>query len=180
MNVVFLGPPGAGKGTQADRFSLEQGIPHISTGDMLRAAVTAGTEVGLAAKEYMDSGGLVPDEVMAGVLSERLADGDCTRGFLLDGFPRTVPQAELLTARGIVLDHVAHFDVPADEIARRLTGRGRADDIPATVQKRIATYERQTAPLIAYYEDRDLLRHVPGVGSVDEVYARLTEAVGGA
>jgi len=179
MKVVFLGPPGAGKGTQAERFAAARGIPHISTGAMLRDAVAAGTELGRKAQEFMESGALVPDEVMAGVVSERLAAADCAAGFLLDGFPRTLPQAELLAGRGVGLDHVVLFDVPAAEVERRLMGRGRSDDTPETVRTRIETYTRQTEPLVAHYRGRGVLRAVDGVGSVDEVYGRLEEAVGG-
>lgn len=180
MNVVFLGPPGAGKGTQAERFASERGIPHISTGAILRAAVAAETALGLQAKTYMSSGRLVPDELMAGVVSERLAEPDCASGFLLDGFPRTVPQAELLAQRGVGLDHVILIDVPTEEVVQRLMGRGRSDDTPETVRTRIDTYARQTEPLIAYYEERDALRRVDGTGSIDAVFERLTQVVNGA
>lgn len=179
MNVVFLGPPGAGKGTQAERFAADRSIPHISTGAILRQAVADGTELGRKADEFMRSGALVPDDLMAGVVSERLAADDCARGFLLDGFPRTVPQAELLAGRGIRLDHVVLIDVPTDEVERRLMGRGRSDDSPETVRNRIATYNRQTEPLIAYYLERSLLRRIDGTGTVDEVFTRLGRAVSG-
>ena len=125
--VIFLGPPGAGKGTQADRLATEWGVPHIATGDMLREAVQEGTRLGLEAKRYMDSGALVPDEVVIGLAEERLGEPDAARGWVLDGFPRTVPQAEaldsLLRRKGIDLDRVIFFDVSRDELLRRLTGR---------------------------------------------------------
>lgn len=180
MKVVFLGPPGAGKGTQAERFAVARGVPHISTGEMLRGAVAAGTELGNQVQQYMATGALVPDDVMAGVVSERLAADDCSAGFLLDGFPRTLPQAELLEDKGVALDHVVLIDVLAEEVERRLMGRGRSDDTPETVRKRIATYMRQTEPLVNHYRALGLLRSVPGVGSIDEVAARLESAVGGA
>ena len=180
MNVVFLGPPGAGKGTQAERFAAERDIPHISTGAILRQAVADRTALGLQAQEYMQAGGLVPDELMAGVVSERLSQGDCAGGFLLDGFPRTVPQAELLGARGVEISHVVLIDVPTDEVERRLMGRGRSDDTPETVRARIATYLRQTEPLVAFYQERELLRRVDGIGTVNEVFERLTRVVAGA
>lgn len=179
MRVVFLGPPGAGKGTQAERFAAEHGIPHISTGDMLRAARNAGTPIGLEAKRYMDAGQLVPDDVIAGVVRERLAEPDCDVGFLLDGFPRTVPQAHLLDTAGAELDHVLYFDVPTDELVERLSsrrgpdGRRRRDDEPEVVRERLVVYERETSPLIGLYEGRGLLRRIEGVGTVDEVYERL-------
>lgn len=179
MRVVFLGPPGAGKGTQAERFAALRAVPHISTGEILRQAVAEGSELGRKAQSFMDSGALVPDELMAGVVSARLGRADCARGFLLDGFPRTVPQAELLDERGIELDHVVQIDVPSEEVVQRLMGRGRGDDTPETVRNRIATYERQTQPLVDHYAARGLLRRVDGLGSVDEVFDRIGAAVDG-
>lgn len=183
MRVVFLGPPGAGKGTQAARFAAEHGIPHVSTGDMLRAARRAGTPIGLEAKRYMDAGKLVPDEVIAGVVRERLAADDCSDGYLLDGFPRTVPQAQLLepllAEQDSGLDHVVYFDVPEQELVDRLSqrvgpdGRRRADDDPEVVRNRLRVYEAETSPLVGWYEERGLLRRIDGVGAVEGVYERL-------
>ena len=184
MNFVFLGPPGAGKGTQAARLCAANGIPHISTGDMLRGAVAAGTEIGQVAKGYLDRGALVPDQVIADVVADRLRQEDCARGFLLDGFPRTLPQAELLeTALGGLgrsLDHVLLLDVPEDELRRRLTSRdeGRSDDAPEVIAHRLEVYATQTAPLRQYYAERGLLRAVDGVGSIDQVTERVLGVAG--
>ena len=182
MNLVFLGPPGAGKGTQAARYASAQRIPHISTGQILREAVAAGTALGREAKGYLDSGTLVPDEVITAVVSERLGGRDCKGGFLLDGFPRTVPQAELLERRlgemECPLDAVVLFDVPADELERRMLGRGRDDDTPETVRRRLAVYAHQTEPLMGWYRGRGLLREVDGTGTPDQVFDRLSYVVG--
>lgn len=213
VRVIFLGPPGAGKGTQAQELAREWGVPHIATGDMLREAVKAQTPLGLEAKRHMDSGGLVPDEVVIGLVGERLALPDAKGGCVLDGFPRTVAQAEALDAlfarAGITLDRVVFFDVSRAELLRRLTGRRvcracgrtfhlvsappktpgkcdacggelyqRADDSEATVATRLDVYDKQTAPLLAYYRARNLLADVPGEGPMDRVAEAIRRAVG--
>lgn len=185
MNLVFLGPPGSGKGTQAARLTETLGIAHISTGDMLRGAVAAGTPVGLQAKSYLDRGALVPDQVIADLVEERVQAADCANGFLLDGFPRTLPQAELLDGAlerlGRGLDAVVLLEVPEDELFRRLTarGEGRSDDRPEVIRHRLEVYREQTAPLADLYEGRGTLRRVDGVGSMDEVAARVRAAARG-
>ena len=184
MNLVFLGPPGSGKGTQASRLTAALSIAHISTGDMLRGAVAAGTTVGLQAKSFLDRGALVPDEVIADLVEERVQADDCTGGFLLDGFPRTLPQAVLLdgalTRLGRALDCAVLLEVPEDELFRRLTarGEGRSDDKPEVIRHRLAVYSEQTAPLAGLYEGRGKLRRVDGVGSMDEVALRVADAAG--
>jgi adenylate kinase len=208
--LVLLGRQGAGKGTQCVRLSRHYVVPHISTGDMLRAAVREGTEMGLKAKAIMDRGELVSDEVMGGVVNERL-DRDDTRyrGYILDGFPRTVGQAELLASITATepLDLVIDLVVPTDVVLERLASRRvctdcgvnysvatppkygwvcdncggdvvqRADDTPEAIQKRLDIYERETAPLIAWYADRGLLTEVDGLGSAEEVTLRLITAI---
>jgi adenylate kinase len=182
MRLVLLGPPGAGKGTQAERFAKEQGIPHISTGDILRRAVSEGTPLGKKARVHLDAGTLVPDDVITGVVSDRLESADCRTGFLLDGFPRTVPQAQLLDAglasKNTPLQHVVAFEVPEAELVRRLLGRGRTDDTPETVKKRLDVYERQTEPLKGWYRSKGLLAAIDGTGTPDQVYARLKTVAG--
>jgi len=182
LRLVFLGAPGAGKGTQAADLAKSAGIPHLSTGDMMRAAAAAGTAVGLKVKPFLDSGKLAPDDVTWGVIAERLEQSDCKPGFLLDGFPRTVPQAERLdeklAASLTPLTHVVYFEVPREELLRRLLGRGRADDAPAVISERLANYEKLTAPLIATYRKRSLLCGIDGTGTPAEVHARLRKAVG--
>jgi len=182
MNLILLGPPGAGKGTQGHRLSERYHIPAISTGDMLRAAVQQGTALGQEAQRYMDSGALVPDEVMIGIVRERLCRDDAKAGFLLDGFPRTVAQAEALSrlaeARSRSIAHVISLEVPEQELLQRLAGRrqieGRHDDTAAAIRHRLEVYRRDTAPLIEYYRQRGLLRSIPGVGTVDEIFQRIT------
>ena len=182
MNVVFLGPPGSGKGTQAARIAAELRVPHVSTGDMLRQAVESGSELGGRVKGILESGMLVPDDVMAGVVRERLAAPDCAGGFLLDGYPRTLPQGELLDAllagSGRKLDHVAFLDVPAEELIRRLLARGRSDDTVATIERRLQEYESKTFPLRDRYAQRGLLRRIEGTGDPDQVFARMRAALG--
>jgi len=183
--LLLLGPPGAGKGTQAERLVAELGIPQISTGDMLRAAAAAGTEVGRRAKAYMERGDLVPDEVVIGVARERLGAPDAKRGFILDGFPRTTAQAEALDE--ILADYDAGLErciaiqVDEEELVGRLLKRaeveGRADDNEATIRTRMHVYREQTAPLIEYYEARGVLAEVDGLGSVDEVARRIEGAL---
>jgi len=177
-----MGPPGAGKGTQAARIAADLRIPHVSTGEILRRAVGEGTPVGIRAKPYLDAGTLVPDDVIAGVVSERLAKPDCAPGFLLDGFPRTLPQASLLDARlsasRTPLSQVISLEVPAKELVARMMSRGRADDTPETVQRRLEVYESETEPLKGWYRSRGLLREVDGTGTPDEVFSRLVLVTG--
>jgi adenylate kinase len=182
VNVVFLGPPGSGKGTQAARIATELRVPHVSTGEMLRQAVEGGSELGGRVKGILASGMLVPDDVMAGVVRERLGASDCAGGFLLDGYPRTLPQGELLdgllAASGRAVDHVVFLDVPADELVRRLLGRGRSDDSVETIERRLREYESKTFPLRDRYAERGLLRRIDGTGDPDQVLERLRAALG--
>jgi adenylate kinase len=183
--LLLLGPPGVGKGTQAQRLIDDLGIPQISTGEMLRAAVAAGTPVGLDAKGYMDRGELVPDEVVIGVARERLEQEDARDGFILDGFPRTAGQAEaldrMLGELGVRLERCVSLTAEQDELVKRLLLRaeqeGRADDNEETIRERMKVYDRQTAPLLAYYRDAGLLVEVDGMGEMDEVTARILEAL---
>ncbi len=182
--LLLLGPPGAGKGTQAERIVAEAGIPQISTGDMLRAASAAGTEVGKQAQGYMSRGELVPDEVVIGVARERLAQDDAKRGFILDGFPRTAAQAEaldrLLADAGVALERCIAISVDEEELVQRLLKRaeieGRADDNEETIRNRMRVYREQTEPLIAHYRKSGVLVEVDGRGDIDTVAARIAEA----
>jgi len=213
VRVAFLGPPGAGKGTQARDLAREWGVPHLATGDMLREAVAAGTAVGVEAKRYMDQGALVPDDVIIGLMAERLGGRDAAKGFILDGFPRTIAQAEalarLLKDLGQALDAVVYFDVSEAELLRRLTGRRvcracgrtyhltssppkragvcdacggelyqREDDREATVRNRLEVYRRQTAPLLDYYRQRNVLATVAGEGAIAAIRDAVRAAVG--
>lgn len=182
MHLVFFGPPGAGKGTQAQKIVSDFGIPQISTGEILRAAVTAGTALGKQAGPLMAAGNLVPDELVIGIVEERLKDPDCAKGFLLDGFPRTIPQADALAQSlerlGKRIEHVVSLEVPDAVIHERMKGRGRADDSPETVQKRLDVFRQQTAPLKAHYEKLGLLRTVNGVGSLDEIATGIRRSIG--
>ena len=185
--IIFIGPPGAGKGTQAERIRDHYGVAWVSTGDMFRAAVADGTPMGLAAKEHMDAGTLVPDDVVVGMTLERLAQPDCAPGVLLDGFPRTVAQAEALDAAlagdagGAPIDVVVHLDVPDELLVERLAKRaeleGRADDNAATVRNRLAVYAAETAPVVEYYRAAGVLRTVDGVGDLDTVTERIRTAI---
>jgi adenylate kinase len=185
MNLIILGAPGSGKGTQGVLLAEHLGIPKISTGDLLRAAVAEGTPLGRQAQGYMEQGLLVPDAIIFGLIGEVLASPKAAGGIIMDGFPRTVAQAEavdrLLAERDGGVDRVLLVDVPEEELVRRMLGRAakeeRADDTPETIQQRLAVYERQTAPLIAYYRERGLLTSVPGAGSIDEIQQRLVEAL---
>ena len=181
VRLVLLGRQGAGKGTQAVRLADHYGAPHISTGDMFRAAVSEGTELGLQAKAIMDRGDLVTDEITIGIVRERLAKDDARdHGFLLDGFPRTVAQAAALEEMAAPLGGlhaVVNIDVPLDEVRERMRQRGRADDTDEAIDRRLELYERETAPLIAFYEERGLLVEVDGLGTMDEVFDRLVLAI---
>jgi adenylate kinase len=180
VRLVLLGRQGAGKGTQAVRLSEHYGAPHISTGDMLRSAVAEGTEFGRKAEEIMGRGDLVPDDVIIGVVTERLAKDDAQQnGFLLDGFPRTVAQAEALRelTADAGLHAVVNIDVPLDEVRERMRQRGRADDTDEAIDRRLELYEQETSPLISFYEDAGLMVQVDGLGSMDEVFVRLVRAI---
>ena len=182
MHLVFFGPPGAGKGTQAQKLVSDFGIPPISTGEILRAAVTKATPLGKVAGPLMAAGKLVPDDLVIGIVQERLKEADCQKGFLLDGFPRTIPQADALALAleklGKRIEHVVSLEVPDSAIHERMKGRGRADDSPETVQKRLDVFREQTAPLKAHYEKLGLLRTVDGVGTLEEIAARIRKSIG--
>jgi adenylate kinase len=191
MRLVLLGPPGAGKGTQAARLVEKHGVPQLSTGDMLRAAVAAKTPIGLRAKEIMDAGALVPDEVVIGLIDERLGASDCASGFILDGFPRTVAQAEalqeLLERRGLTLDAVLELAVDEGALVDRMRkrvdetraagGAVRADDNPESFKTRLEAYRAQTAPVSAHYAKRSELTRIDGMSPIDEVTAAIDRAL---
>jgi adenylate kinase len=180
MKLLFIGPPGAGKGTQAALVAERLGIPHISTGEMFRYHVANETELGKRVKAIMESGGYVPDDITVEMLADRLAESDAAPGFILDGFPRTGPQVEaldhLLGHEG--LDRVVLFDVNEDDLVNRLMSRGRVDDTEETIRTRFKIYQEQTAPLVEEYGARGLLVSVDGVGEVDEITDRVLKAVG--
>ena len=207
MKIVLLGGPGAGKGTQAQRLVAEYGVAHISTGDLLRAAIKNGTELGKQAKSYMDKGQLVPDVLVVNLVKERLADDDAQKGFILDGFPRNTAQAVVLDSElkdmGLALDAAVLIDVDPDVIVKRLSSRRtckncgytapagvdvcprcggemyqRDDDKPETIQRRLDVYQTQTAPLIEYYKGHGLLKTVNGEQAVDDVYKDMKEQLG--
>ncbi len=186
MYVMILGAPGSGKGTQGKLLAEHLGIPQVSTGDLLRAAVKDGTPLGRQAKGYMDQGLLVPDDVIIGLIREILDAPSARRGVLMDGFPRTVPQAEavdrLLATRRAKVDHVALLEVDEPELVQRLLGRaakeGRSDDNLESITQRLRVFHEQTAPLIAFYERQGVVRRVPGMGAVDAIQLRLRKAVG--
>lgn len=182
MNIILLGPPGSGKGTQGHLLSQRYDIPEISTGDMLRAAVQADTALGEIARSYMSRGALVPDDIMIGIVKERLSLADTSKGFILDGFPRTVRQAEalgcMLAEMNKAIEYVISIDVPETELLRRLSGRrhmeGRQDDTEEAVRHRLEVYRKDTEPLRAYYCQLHLLHLVPGVGTIEEISQRIT------
>ncbi len=177
MRIVLLGAPGSGKGTQGEKIVEKYGVAHISTGEVLRAEVAAGTELGRKAKSIMDAGELVSDEIILAIAKERISSANKGKGFMLDGFPRTLAQAEgldsMLAELGMSLDAVVLLQVDHDEVLNRLLARKRADDSEETISKRLEVYEAQTAPLIIYYRNQGKLRPVEGVGAVDEIFARI-------
>lgn len=204
MKLIFLGPPGAGKGTQAELVSKELGIAHISTGDLLRAQLRQGTPVGLAAQVYMDRGELVPDDVILAMVKERIAQADCSNGFLLDGFPRTIAQAQALDAL-VAVDMAINLRVPESRLMERICGRRmcpdcgaavhvcsyggalcpkcsgelyqRDDDTPPTVRNRLEVYRHKTQPLIDHYAQKGLLRNIDGGQSVEDTFGDIRAAL---
>ena len=180
MRVVLLGPPGAGKGTQAQKLSEKLGVPQISTGELFRSNIENGTKLGLEAKRYLDAGDLVPSELTNQLVDERLNDSDAANGFILDGYPRSLEQAkalhEMLGRRGTDIDAVLEFRVSEDELLQRLKGRGRADDTDDVILNRMKIYRAETAPLLDYYSNE--LRTVDAIGTMDEVFARALRALG--
>lgn len=185
MDLIILGAPGSGKGTQGALLSTRLGIPKISTGDLLRAAVKDGTRLGTEAKGYMEKGLLVPDQIILGLIEEVLRSAEAAQGVIMDGFPRTEAQAEavdkLLGAQQRQVDKVLLIDVPEEELVQRMVRRaeieGRSDDTPDTIRKRQGVYQQQTAPLIAFYDRRNLVTRVDGKGTVEEIAERVHEAV---
>jgi len=179
--LIFLGPPGAGKGTQAQELAKTHAIPHISTGDILRVAVSQKTDLGLKAGAYMDAGDLVPDSLILEMVGDRLTQPDTTSGWLLDGFPRTVTQAtfldQLLGKISQSCDSVINFDVPDEMLVQRLLGRGRKDDNEEVIRNRLAVYRQQTAPLIDFYQERQMLITIDGSQSIEGVAAELATAI---
>jgi len=180
VRVVLLGPPGAGKGTQAEKLAQKLEIPQISTGELFRRNIADSTKLGLEAKRYLDAGDLVPSELTNQLVDDRLNSTDVADGFILDGYPRAVEQAqalhEMLQRRGTDIDAVVEFRVSEDELLQRLKGRGRADDTDEVILNRMRVYRNETAPLLEYY--REQLKTVDAVGSVDEVFARALQALG--
>jgi adenylate kinase len=185
MRLVLLGAPGSGKGTQATRLKEHLQVPHISTGDLLRAEVAAGSALGIEAKAVMARGDLVSDEILLGMLEARLSRADVANGFILDGYPRNLAQADalgkLLARIGQPMDHAVQLEVDTDKLVDRLAGRaqaeGRADDNPESVRNRLNIYNDQTAPVIDFYRQHGVLKVVDGEGSMDEVFTRIVEAV---
>jgi adenylate kinase len=186
LTLIFMGPPGAGKGTQAKFICDNNKIPQISTGEILREAVKNGTEMGKTAKSFMDKGDLVPDSVVIGIIKDRLREADCKNGFLLDGFPRTIEQADalekVLSDLKIKLNHVINIAVPDAELLKRLLDRaikeGRADDNEETIKNRLVNYNNKTFPLLNYYKDKGLLKEINGLGSMEDVTNAIKKVLG--
>ena len=181
MRIILFGPPGCGKGTQAIFISEALAIPHLSTGDMLRSAVSSGSEIGLKAKNIMESGGLVSDQIVLSIVEQRIAKDDCEKGFILDGFPRTVNQAEkldLLLSTNNKLDYVLRIKVDEEEIIKRLIDRAREDDKPDIIKNRFKTYNSETQPLIPFYEDRKILFNINGMQEIEKVSEDIKKIIG--
>lgn len=180
MRLVFLGPPGAGKGTQAELLSESIGIPHISTGDLFRANISQGTPIGLEAKKYLDAGNLVPSQITVDMVRARVAEPDAAKGFILDGFPRSTEQAdaltEILSDLDTKLDAVLSFSVDEDVVVKRMLARGRADDTEEVIRNRMHVYEKETSPLRDYYGDA--VKSIDAMGDVNEVHQRVLRALG--
>jgi len=184
--ILLLGAPGSGKGTQGKILAERLGLPKITTGDILRAAVRNGTPLGVEAKKFMDAGKLVPDAVILGLIKEELAKPDAKDGAVFDGFPRTAAQAELvdrtLAERGQRLNHILLLDVPEEELVRRLTLRARqenrSDDTPEAIKTRLGVYQRDTAPLVAHFAQRGIVHRVPGTGTIDEIATEAKRVIG--
>ena len=185
MYVIFVGPPGVGKGTQAQRLVGKLEVVHLSTGEILRAAMQEGSPLGTEARSYVEQGRLVPDELIVNMIGDRLSRPDCENGWLLDGFPRTVNQAraldQLLSEQGRRIDVVLALTAPVEELKQRLLKRaeleGRSDDNPTTIAQRLHVYEEQTAPVLDYYRRQSLLKEVDGLGTPDEVFGRIEQAL---
>jgi adenylate kinase len=189
MNIILLGPPGAGKGTQAKFLEDTHSIVQLSTGDMLRAAASSGSELGQQAKAVMDAGQLMPDDIMIQIISERISQPDCVNGFILDGFPRTTAQAEALEAmlaeKGLPLDFVIEISVDDEILVDRINARvaqmpeseRRSDDNAETLRKRLGVYHEQTAPILPFYRDRGMLKQVDGMRSIEQVTAQIEQLV---
>ena len=185
MRLILMGPPGAGKGTQASVVAQHFGVPAISTGDIFRANVSEGTDLGRKAQEYMDAGEYVPDEITNEMVRNRIGEADATSGFLLDGYPRNLAQADaldkLLGRIQQPMDYAVQLEVPTEMLVERIAGRakaeGRADDSPESVRTRLKVYDDQTAPVIEFYRQHGQLTVVDGVGSLDEVFTRIVEAI---
>ncbi len=181
MRIILFGPPGCGKGTQATFISEALAIPHLSTGDMLRSAVSSGSEIGLKAKNIMESGGLVSDQIVLSIVEQRIAKDDCEKGFILDGFPRTVNQAEKLDSllsTNNKLDYVLRIKVDEEEIIKRLIDRAREDDKPDIIKNRFKTYNSETQPLIPFYEDRKILFNINGMQEIERVSEDIKKVIG--
>ena len=191
MNIVLFGAPGAGKGAQAERISSLYGMVHLSTGEMLRSAISSGSDLGARAKETIDQGELVPDDVIVKIVDARMDEDDCGEGVILDGFPRTVAQAEaldeIMAGKGQRLDHVIEIEVNESVLfarianrasERRRTGTARSDDNAETLRKRLAVYHENTAPLLPYYREKGVLRSVDGMGSIEDVATQIDNLLG--
>ena len=181
MRIILFGPPGCGKGTQATFISEALDIPHLSTGDMLRSAVSSGSEIGLKAKNIMESGGLVSDQIVLSIVEQRIAKDDCEKGFILDGFPRTVNQADKLDSllsTNYKLDYVLRIKVDEEEIIKRLIDRAREDDKPDIIKNRFKTYNSETQPLIPFYEERKILFNINGMQEIEKVSEDIKKVIG--